>query len=125
MAVHEPERESLNKKLYSLAGIAVLLNFSGLFVPLMDPDAGIYASIAKNMVVRNDYINLWVHERDWLDKPHLPFWITAFFFKVFGLHGWVYKLPAVYVFIRQEILFQDYGLAGFVYSVNGHPFYYL
>lgn len=95
MAVHELERESLNKKLYSLAGIAVLLNFSGLFVPLMDPDAGIYASIAKNMVVRNDYINLWVHERDWLDKPHLPFWITAFFFKVFGLHGWVYKLPAV------------------------------
>jgi 4-amino-4-deoxy-L-arabinose transferase-like glycosyltransferase len=95
MVVHELEQESLYKKLYSLIGIAVLLNLSGLFVPLMDPDAGIYASIAKNMVVRNDYVNLWVHEKDWLDKPHLPFWITALFFKIFGLHGWVYKLPAV------------------------------
>lgn len=95
MALNEIEQEALYKKLYSLVGIAVLLNFSGLFVPLMDPDAGIYASIAKNMIVRNDYINLWVHERDWLDKPHLPFWITAIFFKIFGLHGWVYKLPAV------------------------------
>lgn len=95
MVVTELEQELLYKKLYSLIGVAVLLNFSGLFVPLMDPDAGIYASIAKNMVVRNDYINLWVHEKDWLDKPHLPFWITAAFFKLFGLHGWVYKLPAV------------------------------
>jgi 4-amino-4-deoxy-L-arabinose transferase-like glycosyltransferase len=95
MVWNEQQEEQLQKKLTALIGIAVLLNFSGLFVPLMDPDAGIYASIAKNMVLRNDYVNLWVHERDWLDKPHLPFWITAFFFKVFGLHGWVYKLPAV------------------------------
>jgi 4-amino-4-deoxy-L-arabinose transferase-like glycosyltransferase len=91
----EMQHQKLHQQLYVLIGMAVLLNFSGLFVPLMDPDAGIYASIAKNMVVRNDYINLWVHEKDWLDKPHLPFWITAFFFKIFGLHGWVYKLPAV------------------------------
>jgi 4-amino-4-deoxy-L-arabinose transferase-like glycosyltransferase len=89
------DNNSLHKWLYFLIGLAVLVNFSGLFVPLMDPDAGVYASISKNMVLRNDYINLWFHDKDWLDKPHFQFWITAFFFKIFGLYDWVYKLPGI------------------------------
>lgn len=83
------------KPLYYLIGFAVLVNFSGLFVPLMDPDAGVYASISKTMAQRNDYVNLWFQQTDWLDKPHFPFWITAFFFKVFGYQDWAYKLPGI------------------------------
>jgi 4-amino-4-deoxy-L-arabinose transferase-like glycosyltransferase len=83
------------KPLYYLIGFAVLVNFSGLFVPLMDPDAGVYASIIKTMAQRNDYVNLWFQQTDWLDKPHFPFWITAIFFKLFGYHDWTYKLPGI------------------------------
>ena len=83
------------KWIYLFIGISVLVNFSGLFVPLMDPDAGIYASISKNMLLQNDYLNLWFQEKDWLDKPHLPFWIVALFFKLFGIYEWSYKLPGV------------------------------
>lgn len=103
--------EKTNKTLYYLVGLAVLVNFSGLFVPLMDPDAGVYASISKTMAQRNDFVNLYFQETDWLDKPHFPFWITAFFFKLFGYHGWVYKLPGIlfvmmgawytYLFVRK------------------------
>jgi len=83
------------KPLYYLIGLAVLVNFSGLFVPLMDPDAGVYASISKTMAENNDYVNLYFQETDWLDKPHFPFWVTAVFFKLFGYHDWVYKLPGI------------------------------
>jgi len=85
----------LHRILYFLNGLAILLCFSGLFIPLMDPDAGVYASISKTMAVNNDYVNLYFQETDWLDKPHFPFWITAVFFKVFGYHDWVYKLPGI------------------------------
>jgi 4-amino-4-deoxy-L-arabinose transferase-like glycosyltransferase len=61
----------------------------------MDPDAGVYASISKTMAQRNDYVNLWFQQTDWLDKPHFPFWITASFFKLFGYHDWAYKLPGI------------------------------
>jgi 4-amino-4-deoxy-L-arabinose transferase-like glycosyltransferase len=81
--------------LYFFIGLAVLINFSGLFVPLLDPDAGIYAMITKNMVKSGDYLNLRFQDKDWLDKPHFPFWVTAAFFKVFGLTTWVYKLPGI------------------------------
>lgn len=83
------------KPLYYLIGLAVLVNFSGLFIPLMDPDAGVYASISKTMAQRNDYVNLYFQGTDWLDKPHFPFWVTAFFFEIFGYHTWVYKLPGI------------------------------
>ena len=87
--------EHNHKALYFLIGLAVLVNFSGLFVPLMDPDAGVYASISKTMAQQNDFVNLYFQETDWLDKPHFPFWVTAVFFKALGYHDWVYKLPGV------------------------------
>ena len=95
MQAEQLKNETENKWLYWFIGLAVLVNFSGLFVPLMDPDAGVYASETKNMVLRNDYLTLWFQDKDWLDKPHFPFWITAAFFKVFGIHDWSYKLPGV------------------------------
>jgi 4-amino-4-deoxy-L-arabinose transferase-like glycosyltransferase len=64
-------------------------------IPLMDPDAGVYASVSKNMLLRNNYWELYFQGNEWLDKPHFPFWITAFFFKLFGIHTWSYKLPGI------------------------------
>ncbi len=84
-----------HKWLYFFIGLAVLANFSGMFVTLMDPDAGVYASVSKNMLLRNNYWELYFQGNDWLDKPHFPFWLTAYFFKIFGVHTWTYKLPGI------------------------------
>ncbi|RKR81743.1 4-amino-4-deoxy-L-arabinose transferase-like glycosyltransferase [Mucilaginibacter gracilis] len=84
-----------NKWLYAFVGLAVLLNFSGLFVPIIAPDGALYAGIAKSMVMRNNYIDLFAEGRDWLDKPHFPFWMAALSFKCFGFTTWAYKLPAI------------------------------
>ncbi|MEO6613624.1 MAG: glycosyltransferase family 39 protein [Chitinophagaceae bacterium] len=101
-----------HKWLYFFISLAVLVNFSGLLVPLMDPDAGVYASVTKHMVERNNYLELYFQGTDWLDKPHFPFWITAAFFKIFGIHTWSYKLPGIlfalggayytYLFAKQQ-----------------------
>ena len=83
------------KLLYLFIGFAVLLNFSGLFVTIMGPDAALYGSIAKTMAHNNNFTDLFVQGKDWLDKPHFPFWVTAIFFKVFGVTTWAYKLPGI------------------------------
>ncbi len=83
------------KWLYLFIGMAVAINFSGLFVPITGPDGTLYAAIAKTMVQRNNYAELFAYGKDWLDKPHFPFWVTAFFFKCFGFKTWAYKLPAI------------------------------
>ncbi|MGN6395280.1 MAG: ArnT family glycosyltransferase [Mucilaginibacter sp.] len=93
--IGETLNSNQNKLLYVLLAVAVLVNFSGLLVPIAGPDAAIYATISKTMVQRNDYVQLFYHGADWLDKPRFPFWITALFFKVFGFTTWAYKLPGI------------------------------
>jgi 4-amino-4-deoxy-L-arabinose transferase-like glycosyltransferase len=75
--------------------IGIVVNASGLLLPILEPDGALYATLAKNMVLSGDYINLMVDNKDWLDKPHFPFWITAFSFKLFGINSFAYKLPAL------------------------------
>lgn len=70
------------------------LNFISLFNGVMEVDAALYASIAKRIAVTGDWINLFADGHDWLDKPHLPFWIIAVSFKIFGVTDFAYKLPA-------------------------------
>jgi len=89
--IPQPQR----KWLYFFIGLAVAVNFSGLFVTIMGPDAALYATIAKTMVLRHDYINMFVNGHDWLDKPHFPFWLTALSFNLFGFTTWAYKLPGI------------------------------
>ncbi|HWV29848.1 MAG TPA: hypothetical protein VN038_09360 [Dyadobacter sp.] len=54
-----------------LAGI--LLNLPGLWLDIIEPDGALYATIAKHIVLHNDWLNLYGDGHDWLDKPHFPF----------------------------------------------------
>ncbi len=81
--------------LYFFIAAAVLLNFSGILVPILGLDGPLYACIAKTMVQKHDYVNLFSQGKDWLDKPHFPFWVTALSFNLFGFKTWAYKLPAI------------------------------
>jgi len=57
--------------------LAVAVNGSGLGIPILGPDGALYASIAKTMVQRHNYLELVAHGQDWLDKPHFPFCLTV------------------------------------------------
>ncbi len=97
--------------LYGFIGLAILLNFSGLWVTIIGPDGALYASIAKNMVRSGNYADLIVEGRDWLDKPHFPFWMAAFSFKLFGISSWTYKLPALLFVLMGAFYTYKFALA--------------
>ena len=74
--------------------LGILLNATGLFSGIMEPDGALYAAIAKHMALSNNWVNLIADGQDWLDKPHFPFWLAALSFKCFGVNAFAYKLPA-------------------------------
>jgi hypothetical protein len=78
--------------LFSLLG---LVYFIGLFVPLMDNDSAHHANIALHMYLNRDYVNLVDAGKDYLDKPHLLFWLCALSYKIFGVTGFAYKFPSL------------------------------
>jgi 4-amino-4-deoxy-L-arabinose transferase-like glycosyltransferase len=91
---HASWKDWLDKWFYWLLLIGICVNASGLLLPVMEPDGALYATISKTMVLSGDYISLKVQGKDWLDKPHFPFWMTALSFRIFGINGFAYKLPA-------------------------------
>ncbi len=79
----------------------------------MEPDAALYAILAKHIAAGNDWINLYADGGDWLDKPHFPFWMAALSFKLFGISAFSYRLPSLlfwlmglrYVYLLARLLF--------------------
>ncbi len=88
-------RQWIDQYFLPLFIVGVLANLSALFLPILEPDGALYASIAKHMAQTNDFVNLYDLENDWLDKPHFPFWVTALSFKLFGYHSFAYRIPAL------------------------------
>lgn len=87
-----------------LLGILLLINAIGLWQSIVIVDSSLYAIISKTMVVNANYWEIFVDGKDWLDKPHLPFWMGALSMKIFGFTTFAYKLPA-FVFFLISLVF--------------------
>ncbi|MDQ0641363.1 4-amino-4-deoxy-L-arabinose transferase-like glycosyltransferase [Pedobacter sp. W3I1] len=78
----------------SLIVLLAIASIPALFGGVMEPDGALYASMSKNIILFKDWFNLYGRGADWLDKPHLTFWISAASFKIFGISSFAYKLPS-------------------------------
>ena len=90
----ENNSEKLTATAKILIIVAILANSVGMFFPsLSSTFTPYYGSIAKHIVLSNNWTDLILSGHDWMDKPHLPFWLTAFSFKIFGINSFAYILP--------------------------------
>ena len=83
------------KNLFFLYALLALVYVSGLFIPLMEHDSAAHAIIAMRMYLENDFIHLYKGVEEYLDKPHMHFWLSALSYKIFGLTPWAYRIPAL------------------------------
>lgn len=61
-------------------------------VSLLDPDEGLYGSIALEMAQSGDWITTRFNGLRYLEKPPLYFWLTAVTIKLFGASEWAVRL---------------------------------
>jgi len=64
-------------------------------IPLVDPDEGLFASIAQEMVEKGDWIVPRQLNEPFLDRPILYFWVIAASFKIFGMTEVAVRLPGL------------------------------
>lgn len=72
--------------------------------PLFDPDEGLHAAIAQEMVLRGDYVTPAFLGEPFLDKPILFFWAEAMSLRALGSSEAAVRLP--------PLLFGVLGMAG-------------
>ncbi len=77
-----------------LIALALLVNAAAMFSPVINGgDSITYAALSQYIALNNDWAYLVLDGKDWLDKPHMPFWITALSFKIGGVSAFTYILP--------------------------------
>ena len=88
----------------------------GLFSTLMENDSAQFAVMAMRMVQEQDWLSLWKGPEEYLDKPHLHYWLAAISYTLFGIHDWAYRLPAFLAIALGA--YSCYGLGNVLYSRN-------
>ena len=78
-----------------LMALIVIVYILGMFVTLLENDSAQFAVMAMRMVQENDFLNLFKGTEEYLDKPHMHYWLAALSFKIFGIYDWAYRIPGI------------------------------
>lgn len=91
-----------NPEKNAVAAVLVILVVAGFFFfyklgerSLYNPDEGRYAEVAREMVLRNDWVEPRLFNVDYLAKPILFYWLTMVSFKLFGFTEFAARLMPV------------------------------
>lgn len=72
----------------------LILYFGGIFTPgLLDDVDSVYIEVAREMLLRHDYVTPFVDGIRFFDKPPLMYWLAAGGMRIFGVHDWAARLP--------------------------------
>ena len=98
MAASAPQSEGRSPALFAslfLLGVALFIFPLTLHHPLIDPDEGLHAAIAQEMVERGDYITPRFLGKPFPDKPVFFFWALAGSLRVLGFSEPAVRAPGL------------------------------
>jgi 4-amino-4-deoxy-L-arabinose transferase-like glycosyltransferase len=81
------------RRLFLMMALALVVAPLVANAPLFDPDEGLHAAIAQEMVQRGDYVTPTFLGEPFLDKPILFFWAEAASIRILGDHEAAVRLP--------------------------------
>lgn len=89
-----PSRGWNPRSIALLCSAWLILQIGCLFTPgLLDDVDSIYTEIAREMLVRHDYVTPYVNGIRFFDKPPLMYWMAAASMRIFGSEDWAARLP--------------------------------
>jgi len=105
-----------NRRYWFLLLLIFVAYLVGMCSTLLENDSAQFAVMAMRMFQENDFINLFKGPNEYLDKPHMHYWLAALSYKIFGLHDWAYRIPAILATLLGA--FSCYGLGKLLYNVD-------
>jgi 4-amino-4-deoxy-L-arabinose transferase-like glycosyltransferase len=86
------------KKILTLVALWFLLyaSFTLFRPPLLDDADSVHAEVAREMVVRHDWITLHANGIRYMEKAPLMYWGMATSFRLFGPRDWAARLPLAF-----------------------------
>ena len=103
-----------NRRFWFLIFLILCVYISAIDVTLFENDSAQFAVMAMRMVQEYDFLNLFKGSEEYLDKPHMHYWLAAVSFKIFGIHDWAYRIPAILATLLGA--YSCFGLGRLLYS---------
>jgi dolichol-phosphate mannosyltransferase len=86
--------------LATLMVVALLLFFSRLRCPLLEPEEARYAEIPRQMLAEGRWVVPVLHGEPYYQKPPLLYWLVMAGYQLLGVHDWVARLvPSAAAFL--------------------------
>ncbi|WP_405381352.1 ArnT family glycosyltransferase [Maribacter sp. LLG6340-A2] len=103
-----------NLRYWFLIVLIFLVYLAGMFATLFENDSAQFSVMAMRMVQENDFLSLFKGPNEYLDKPHMHYWLAAISYKIFGIHAWAYRIPGIMATLLAA--YSCYGLGALLYN---------
>lgn len=103
-----------NLRYWFLIALIFMVYVAGMFVTLFENDSAQFSVMAMRMVQENDFFSLFKGPEEYLDKPHMHYWLAALSYKIFGIHDWAYRIPGILATLLAA--YSCYGLGNLLYG---------
>jgi 4-amino-4-deoxy-L-arabinose transferase-like glycosyltransferase len=103
-----------NLRYWFLIVLILLVYIAGMFATLFENDSAQFSVMAMRMVQENDFLSLFKGPEEYLDKPHMHYWLAAISYKIFGIHDWAYRIPGILATLLAA--YSCYGLGNLLYG---------
>src|SRR5947208_13105339 len=81
--------------------------------PLLDDADSVHAEVAREMLLRHDWVTLYANGIRYLEKAPLLYWSIAASFKLFGVHTATARLPLAFTVLALTLIVEAFARQAF------------
>jgi 4-amino-4-deoxy-L-arabinose transferase-like glycosyltransferase len=81
--------------------------------PLLDDADSVHAEVAREMLLRHDWVTLYANGIRYLEKAPLLYWSIAASFKLFGVHTATARLPLAFTVLALALILEAFARRAF------------
>jgi 4-amino-4-deoxy-L-arabinose transferase-like glycosyltransferase len=89
--------------------------------PLLDDADSVHAEVAREMLLRHDWVTLYANGIRYLEKAPLLYWSIAASFKLFGIRTAAARLPLAFTVLALTLLIEAFARRAFSSSTTASP----
>src|SRR6266852_7917844 len=103
------------KILLAIGALWVLLygSFTLFTPPLLDDADSVHAEVAREILLRHDWVTLYANGIRYLEKAPLLYWSIAASFKLFGIHTATARLPLAFTVLALTLIVEAFARRAF------------
>jgi 4-amino-4-deoxy-L-arabinose transferase-like glycosyltransferase len=102
-----------NRAILLVLWFLLYASFALMTPPLLDDADSVHAEVAREMIVRHDYVTLYANGIRYLEKAPLLYWSMAASFQVFGIHTAAARLPLAFTVLALALGIEAFGRRAF------------